>query len=122
MAGWRSRFLSISCVVLLGLELHAAGRTYHKLAVSQLQTSQWTHVEVTALVTYVRYQDPKNGDGDWHITLEQDGAKVVAEIIPLIPLTPPKKGQRIRVWGISRIDKDHGWGELHPVEGWELAK
>jgi hypothetical protein len=116
MAVWRSRFLSISCVVL-GLELHAAGRTYHKLAVSQLPTSQWTHVEVAALVTYVRYQDPKNGgDGDWHITLEQDGAKVVAEIIPLIPLTPPKKNQRCAVRGISRQDKNHGWPEIHPVE------
>jgi hypothetical protein len=43
-------------------------------------------------------------------------ARVVVEIIPAIPLSPPRKGSIVRVRGISRFDKDHGWPEVHPAE------
>jgi hypothetical protein len=57
-------------------------------------------------------------DGDWHVTLAEGETKVVLEIIPQIPLPPPKKGQRIEACGITRWDKRHKWPELHPVIRW----
>jgi hypothetical protein len=88
------------------------GRPYHKVALERLVTSQWTHVEVCGPVVYRR----KMKDGDWHITLDNGKGKVVVEIIPAIPLDPPRKGAIVRVWGISRMDRDHGWPEVHPAE------
>lgn len=87
-------------------------RAYYRLSLKDLATSTRTHVEVTARVVYVRHQD----DGDWHLTLEQDGVKAVAEIIPAIPFPVPKKGQRCTVRGIARYDRWHKWNEVHPVE------
>jgi hypothetical protein len=91
-------------------------RGYHKLTIAQLATSQWTHVQVDGLVTYVR----KQADGDVHVTIEDAGAIAVVEIIPAIPLPTPRKNQRIRVRGISRQDRDHGWREVHPAESIEV--
>ena len=69
---------------------------------------------IEGTVTYVKRED----DGDWHCTLEDGGRKVVCEIIPELPMDPPKVGQRIKVWGIPRWDGQHRWGEIHPVIGW----
>lgn len=100
--------------VLLALLLaaDAPGRGYHAVALDKLAASQWTHVCVTGPVVYRRHQE----DGDWHITLDDGRAKVVLEIIPLIPLPPPAKGDVVTACGITRQDKEHGWPELHPVE------
>lgn len=89
-----------------------AGRPYHRVPVAKMSTTSRTHVEVCGLVTLRR----KQADGDWHIRLTDGKAFVIAEIIPAIPLTPPKKGTRVCVRGISRFDKGHGWPEVHPVE------
>jgi hypothetical protein len=80
-------------------------------------TSQQTHVETCGQVVYVRHQQ----DGDWHVTLAIGTVKVVAEIIPLIPLEPPKKGAWVTVRGIRRFDGEHKWYEVHPTESWALA-
>lgn len=94
-------------------------RTYHKVTIEQLATTRWTHVEVTGLVVYVRKQQ----DGDYHVTIvDAAGRKAVLEIIPLIPMDPPQKGQRIRARGISRVDRHHAWGEVHPLEHWQLER
>lgn len=105
-------------LIILSLSALGAGRTYHRVPLADLPSSQWTHVSTVGTVVYVRHQD----DGDWHITLMDPPAavKVVCEIIPAIPVPVPRKGQRIRVWGIARTDKDHHFAEVHPVEGWEL--
>ena len=89
-------------------------RIYHPVPIAKLPQTRWTHVETRGLITYVRKQQ----DGDWHITLEDAGAICVCEIIPSLPLPVPAKGIRIAAWGITRIDKVHGWAEIHPLEGY----
>lgn len=107
-------------IVLLSLSALGMGRSYHRVPLAHVAASQWTHVSTEGTVVYVRHQQ----DGDWHITLMDPPApeKIVAEIIPAIPLRVPRIGQRIRVWGITRVDRDHHWQELHPVEGWETIQ
>ena len=88
-------------------------RTYHRVPVAQMATTKWTHVESCGVVTLVQLES----DGDVHLRVSDGPAFLIAEIIPLIPLPSPKKGQTIRVRGISRIDHDHGsWAEIHPCE------
>lgn len=89
-------------------------RPYHKVAVADVGTTRWTHVEVCGLVTLRR----KQADGDWHIRLTDGPAFVMAEFIPAIPLPVPRMGVRVCVRGISRVDRGHGYNEVHPVEGW----
>lgn len=98
--------------------------TYRTVTLAEVATTLRTHVCTVGPVVYVR----KQADGDIHVTLADPHAKVVAEIIPQIPLPAPRKGQRIKVCGVTRIDKWHrtaqypaGWPELHPVTSWELA-
>lgn len=79
-----------------------------------------THAAVTGRVRYCRSED----DGDKHIKLValSDTAKfVVAEIIPLIPLPCPRAGAIITVQGITRLDTEHHFREIHPVETWFYA-
>lgn len=91
-------------------------RFYHPVRpLANLAVTRWTHVEVCAPVSYVRRQR----DGDAHITLDDGTARIVAEIVPAIPLAVPHKGQLVRVRGVSRFDRYHGWWEVHPVEAIE---
>lgn len=88
------------------------GRIYFNIPLEKMATTLRTHVCVEGPVVYRR----KQKDGDWHVTLDNGKAKVVLEIIPAIPLPPPPKGSYVEACGISRFDKHHGWGEVHPVE------
>jgi hypothetical protein len=99
-------------MTLLLLLLALAPRTYHTVALENVAATRHTHVCTIGPVVYVRKQQ----DGDVHITLDNGRATVVVDIIPLIPLTPPAKGQRVKVCGITRTDKHHAWGEIHPAE------
>lgn len=103
---------------LISIVALGAGRTYHRVPLAHVGGSQWTHVSTIGTVIYIR----KQADGDWHLTLMDPPApeKLIAEIIPAIPFPVPRKGQRIRVWGIARTDREHQWVEIHPVEGWVL--
>lgn len=92
----------------------AAMVTWHSVPLANMTTTTWTHVCTTGPVVYVR----KMADGDYHVTLRYRDVVVVAEIIPQLPLEPPKKGQRIEVCGIARYDKRHNWPEIHPVIRW----
>lgn len=103
-------------ILLLALLALAQDDGMHHVSLAAVATTTWTHVCTAGPVVYVR----KQADGDMHITLDDGHAKVVAEIIPQIPLPAPKKGQRIEVCGISRYDKHHGWPELHPVTSWKI--
>jgi len=96
----------------------AVSRPYHRVTCERLSRPSPTHVEVTGLVTYVR----KQADGDWHVTIEERGHLAVLEIIPPIPIDVPRKGQRVRAFGISRVDFAHKWGEVHPVERLEVLR
>jgi hypothetical protein len=99
---------------LLGTHLLAAGpqlpADYTLTAFAKVRTHANSCVQ--GRVTYVRRQE----DGDWHITLDDGaGRLLVAEVIPQLPIAPPRKGQRVLACGISRHDDRHGWDELHPV-------
>lgn len=70
---------------------------------------------VVGTVVYKRKQE----DEDWHITVINDKqTKLVAEIIPELPLVPPDKNDKILVCGISGRDDHHNWYEIHPVTYW----
>lgn len=76
------------------------------------------HTKACVIGTVVYRRKMK--DGDWHITLLDDKQrKLVTEIIPELPLIPPRKGMEILACGISRPDDRHDWNELHPVTHWE---
>lgn len=80
-----------------------------------------THVETKGRVTYVVAE----GDYDTHIKVSDTlnvAIFIIAECIPKLPCVKPIKGSVITVWGISRPDPEHGWWEIHPVEGWSYAK
>lgn len=87
-------------------------RTYHTVPLEHVATTRQTHICTVGPVVYARRQR----DGDWHVTLARGDTKVVVEIIPLIPVPVPRKGQRVQVCGITRRDRHHGWAEIHPVE------
>lgn len=62
-------------------------------------------------------------DGDTHFRIANtDSASdpdfVVCEIIPEYPMSHPSLHQLVTVYGIYRVDSEHGWVELHPVLGW----
>jgi hypothetical protein len=87
----------------------ARGRTPH------------THVEARGQVVYTKAED----DGDLHIKLANPwnltGAFVICECTLKEPCARPRTGSDIIVRGISRRDPEHGWWEIHPVEGWRYA-
>lgn len=91
--------------------LFALAITYHHVKVADVPHTQWTHVTACGVVTLVK----KEADGDVHIRLSDGAAFLVVEIIPELPLPAPAKGARVCVSGISRIDKTHGWAEIHPA-------
>lgn len=97
----------------IGMRGQLPGRPYHRVTLAQMATTRWTHVETCGPVVYRRQM----ADGDWHLTLSDGVARVVVEIIPALPLPAPKRGDTIRVRGISRRDSGHAdWPEVHPAE------
>lgn len=94
---------------------------YHNASLSDfiVNGSKKTKISVEGIVVNV-VQEP---DGDHHAILRPDaipfGLTLVTEVIPEIPLPLPQKGDRIKMWGITRFDILHNWWELHPVIGWQ---
>ena len=107
---------------MLWLILFALQRTYWPTPIDTMWVGhqKHTHAAVTGRVAFCRSED----DGDRHIKLVSvtDSTKfIVAEIIPLIPLQCPKAGAIITVRGITRLDTEHLWREIHPVESWTVG-
>lgn len=98
-------------VVLLSLQRFYWPTPLDTLAIGH---QKHTHAEVRGTVVYVRRED----DGDIHIKMTNPltGRFIIAECIPQLPCVPPKVGSVITVRGITRLDTEHGWRELHPVE------
>jgi hypothetical protein len=96
-------------------------RQYHPVSLGQLATNANapTHVETTGTVTLVKLED----DGDRHLRISDHGAFIVAECVPYFPspCANIRRGQRIRVRGISRYDSAHRWHEINPVEHIEVV-
>jgi len=79
--------------------------------------SRATYATVVGDVTQVSHEL----DGDYHIRIQGQGAFLVLEIMPELPLAPPHIGQRITAWGVVRHDGLHNWWELHPLVGWQTG-
>lgn len=87
---------------------------FHLIKLEEFPTKKHTHVCAEAPIVYSR----KMKDGDHHITLDNGKAKVVAEIVPEIPLKrvgKTKPDEIAKVCGIRRYDDKHKWWEIHPV-------
>jgi hypothetical protein len=101
----------------LGGQLPTDARLYRPTSIDTLAAGRWrpTRARVYGQVTYVNREQ----DGDIHIVLKApDGAFVVLEIIPELPIPAPHDDDRITAWGIVRHDGLHNWWELHPLIGW----
>lgn len=112
----------LACLVLVASSV-AAQDTYRTVTLAEVATTTRTHVCTVGPVVYVRRQ----ADGDIHVTLDDGRGRVVLEFMPQIPLTAPKKGQRIKACGVTRIDRGHrtaqfpaGWPEIHPVTSYAV--
>lgn len=102
------------------------GRTFHAMTVTELANAKPgsdipTHVDVAGLVVLAKHER----DGDRHLKICEDStcaAFIVAECIPEFPkpCQGVRKGQWVRVKGISRYDGHHRWSEVHPVESLEI--
>ena len=92
-------------------------RLYRPTTIDTLAAGRWraTRARVYGQVTYVN----RELDGDVHVVLKApDGAFVVLEIIPELPIHAPHDDDRITAWGVVRHDGLHNWWELHPLIGW----
>jgi hypothetical protein len=94
-------------------------RTYWPTSIDSMWVGhqKHTHAAVTGIARTCRPEP----DGDRHIKLESetDATKyIVAEIIPRLPQPCPIIGRKITVYGITRLDTEHSWREIHPVEYW----
>ncbi len=101
----------------LGGHLPTDARLYRPTTIDTLAAGRWrpTRARVYGQVTYVN----REFDGDVHVVLKApDGAFVVLEIIPELPIRAPHDDDRITAWGIVRHDGLHNWWELHPLIGW----
>ena len=101
----------------LGGHLPTDARLYRPTGIDTLAAGRWrpTRARVYGQVTYAN----RELDGDIHIVLKApDGAFVVLEIIPELPIPAPHDDDRITAWGIVRHDGLHNWWELHPLIGW----
>jgi membrane-associated phospholipid phosphatase len=101
----------------LGGHLPTDARLYRPTTIDTLAAGRWrpTRARVYGQVTYVN----REFDGDVHVVLKApDGAFVVLEVIPELPIPAPHDDDRITAWGIVRHDGLHNWWELHPLVGW----
>lgn len=94
-------------------------RTYWPVSLDSLSIGhvRHTHVEVRGKVA--PYYPKTESDGDRHIKLlSPSGRFIIVECIPLLPspCAAVKAGQLLLVRGITRLDPEHGWYEIHPAE------
>jgi len=118
--GEAAALLALALLLLVAVAHgQAPRRLYHRVTIEQLAAGRvpWPYAQLIGRVRMVRTEQ----DGDLHIKLTGTTAFVVLEVIPEMPLARPTVGARIRDWGIPRVDKEHGWWELHPLLGWEAA-
>lgn len=81
-----------------------------------------THICVEGYVVYRRLES----DADTHFDLAADltagSPRLVCEITPELPCPEPGYQEKVRVYGLFRLDLDHAWFELHEVDRVEDAK
>jgi anti-sigma factor RsiW len=98
--------------------------SFRAVDVRQVAATADPHVVVTGVVSDA---EGESGEGSHRFRLvdPNDGrAFVVCEILDGDPLSAPKPGARVRVWGVSRYDPNtsHLWFEIHPVLKMEVLR
>lgn len=91
--------------------------SFRAVDVRQVAATADPHVVVTGVVSEA---EGESGEGSHRFRLVDPSdrrAFVVCEILDGDPLSAPKPGARVRVWGVSRYDSkaSHRWFEIHPV-------
>jgi anti-sigma factor RsiW len=91
--------------------------SFRALSVRQIAATDDPHVIVQGVVSQIA-GDTDEGSHRFRLTDPHDAnAFVVCEILDGDPMSTPKPGSRVRVWGVSRYDPspNHRWFEIHPV-------
>jgi hypothetical protein len=91
--------------------------SFRQVAIRGVDESHDPHVIVQGVVSELPGEFDE-GSHRFRLSDPKDpGAFVVCEILDGDPLTLPKAGDRVRLWGVSRYDAnpDHQWFEIHPV-------
>jgi len=98
--------------------------SFRRVDVREVAGTADPHVVVQGIVSDVAGESGE-GSHRFRLTDAADGHSfVVCEILDGDPLSPPKPGTRVRVWGVSRYDSspDHRWFEIHPVLKVEVVR
>jgi len=91
--------------------------SFRRIEVRQVAGSDDPHVIVQGVVSEIA-GDFGEGSHRFRLSAPNDPkAFVVCEILDGDPMSAPKPGSRVRVWGVSRYDPSpsHRWFEIHPV-------
>ena len=97
--------------------------SFRPVSVEEVGTAD-PHVVVSGIVSEMR-GDFREGSHRFRLSDPRDpGAFVVCEILDGDPLSPPRPGSQVRVWGVSRYDSSpsHRWFEIHPVLKMEAVR
>ena len=100
-------------------------KEFKSVNIADIEQNREPHVVTEGYVSEIRVNDE---DGDLSFKLVDElghpGPFVVCEIIDPIHLDPPSVGSRVRVYGVSRYDRqaDHNWYEVHPVLNIEVVR
>lgn len=98
---------------------------FHTVSIADMEENNKPHVATEGFVSEVRV-DERDGDLRFKLVdeLGRPGPFIVCEIIDPIKLEAPQIGSRVRVYGVSRYDRqaDHNWYEVHPVLNIEVVR
>ncbi|HEY6140712.1 MAG TPA: zf-HC2 domain-containing protein [Thermoanaerobaculia bacterium] len=98
--------------------------SFRRVSVTEVAATEDPHVIVSGVVSQLD-GDFREGSHRFRLTDPNDPrAFVVCEILDGDPLSPPKPGSAVRVWGVSRYDAspNHRWYEIHPVLKMEVVR
>ncbi|HKS23975.1 MAG TPA: anti-sigma factor [Thermoanaerobaculia bacterium] len=98
--------------------------SFRPVSVAQVAATEDPHVIVSGVVSQLD-GDFREGSHRFRLVDPNDGRSfVVCEILDGDPLSPPKPGSLVRVWGVSRYDAspNHRWFEIHPVLKMEVVR
>jgi putative zinc finger protein len=97
---------------------------FRAVSVQEMERTTSSHVVAEGYVSEVGFND-EDGDLSFKLVddLRQRDQFIVCEIIDPIKLAAPTVGSRVRVYGVSRYDRqeNHNWYEVHPVLNIEVV-
>lgn len=103
---------------------HFNREAFREVPLNRFDANAEPHVSTEGYVSDVQV-DEEDGDLMFKLVdnLSRPNHFVICEIIPNMKLRMPSAGSRIRVYGVSRFDRqpEHRWYEVHPVLNIEPA-